>query len=97
MSNDILNDLLSTKIKWNCPLYRGGEIEKYFIRIPSINYVGEETGNCPTGSSHTIRVDGISGVEFNTAYAVEVTAFSMCASESEPAIIFVMIEASGKW
>ena len=94
LSNEIADDLVSAKIKWNCPLYRGGGIVKYVIRIPSISYVGEETGNCPMGSSHTIRVGGISGVEFNTVYDVEVTAISVCASESEAKHISVIIEAN---
>ena len=101
LSNDTADDLVSAKIKWNCPLYRGGGIVKYVIRIPSISYVGEETGNCPMGSSHTTRAGGISGglsgVEFNTFYDVEVTAISVCGSdESEIRKIPVMIEANGE-
>ena len=95
LSNGTADDLVSAKIKWNCPLYRGG-IVKYVIKIPSISYVGEETGNCPVESSHTIRAGGISGVVFNSVYDVEVTAISVCESESEPAIISVMIETSRK-
>ena len=96
LSNEIADDLVSAKIKWNCPLYRGGGIVKYIIRIPSISYVGEETGNCPMGSSHVIRAGGISGVEFNTVYDVEVTAISVCASESETRKVPVIIEANGE-
>ena len=77
-------------------MYRGGGIVKYVIRIPSVSYVGEETGNCPMGSSHTIRAGGMSAVEFNTMYDVEVTAISVCGSESEPAIFFVIIGGDGK-
>ena len=96
LSKDTADDLVSAKIKWNCPLYRGGGIVKYVIRIPSIGYVGEETGNCPMGSSHTTRAGGISGVEFITFYDVEVTAISVCGSESEIREIPVMIEANGE-
>ena len=77
LSNKTADDLVSAKIKWNFPLYRGGGIVKYVIRIPSISYVGEETGNCPMGSSHTIRAGGISEVEFKTIYDIEVTAISV--------------------
>ena len=94
LSNETADDLVSAKIKWNCPLNREGDIVKYVIRIPSISYVGEETGNCPIGSSHTIRVGGISEVKFNTVYDVEVTAISVCGSESEQSNITVMINAS---
>ena len=48
------------------------------------------------GSSHTIRAGGISGVEFNTVYDVEVAAISVCGSESERGKMTVMIEANGK-
>ena len=96
LSNETADDLVSAKIKWNCPLYRGGGIVKYVIRIPSISYVGEETGICPMGSSHTIGAGGISGVEFKTIYAVEVTAISVCGSEGETRKIPVMIEGNGE-
>ena len=93
LSNETADDLVSAKIKWNCPLNREGDIDKYVIKIPSIGYVEEETGNCPMGSSHTIR-GGISAVNFNTVYDVEVTAISVCGSESEQSNITVMINAS---
>ena len=48
------------------------------------------------GSSHTIRAGGISGVEFDTVYDVEVTAISVCGSESEAKKISVIIEANGE-
>ena len=57
-------------------------------------YDEEDTGNCSMGSSHTIRAGGISSVEFNTVYDIEVTAISMCGSESEQSNITVMINAS---
>ena len=94
LSNETADDLVSAKIKWNCPLNREGDIDNYVVRIPSIMYFGEETGNCPIGSSHTIRVGGISEVKFNTVYDVEVTAISMCEDESEQNNITVMINAS---
>ena len=94
LSNETADDLVSAKIKWNCPLYRGGGIVNYVIRIPSISYVGEETGNCPMGSSHTIRAGGISKVKFNTVYDAEVTAVSVCGDDSEQSNITVMINAS---
>ena len=94
LSNKAADDLVSATIMCNCPLYRGGGIVKYVTRIPSISYVGEETGNCPMGSSHTIRAGGISEVEFNTVYDVEVTAVSVCGSESETRNILIMFDAS---
>ena len=94
LSNETADDLVSAKIKWNCPLYRGGGIVNYVIGIRSISYVEEETGNCPMGSSHTIRAGSISGVKFNTVYDVEVTAISVCGDESEQSNITVMINAS---
>ena len=98
LSNETADDLSSAKIKWNCPLYRGGGIVKYIIRIQLTTgvymYVEEETGNCSMGSSHTIRAGGTSGVEFNTVYDVEVTAISVCGSESELSSTTVMINAS---
>ena len=93
LSNETADDLVSAKIKWNCTRNREGGIDKYIIRIPSIGYVEEVTGNCSMGSSHTIR-GGISGVKFNTVYDVEVTAISVCGSESEQSNITVMINAS---
>ena len=57
-------------------------------------YDEEETGNCPMGSSHTIRAGGISAVKFNIFSDVEVTAISVCGSESEQSNITVMINAS---
>ena len=92
LSTGTADELVSAKIIWNCPLYRGGGIVKYVIRIPSISYVGEETGNCPMGSSHTIRADGISGVEFNVPYVVHVTTLNICGDESEQSNITVMIK-----
>ena len=53
-------------------------------------YVEEDTGNCPMGSSHTIK-GGISGVEFNVPYVVIVTALSICGDESELSNITVEI------
>ena len=94
LSNETADDLVSDKIKWNCPLNREGGIDNYVIRIPSIVYFGEESGNCPMGSSHTIRASGISKLKFNTFYDVEVTAISVCGSESEQSNITVMINAS---
>ena len=98
LSNATADDLVSAKINWNCPLYRGGGIVKYVIRIQLTTgvymYVEEETGNCPMGSSHTIRAGGISEVKFNTVYDVEVTAVSVCGDESEQSNITVMINAS---
>ena len=94
LSNETADDLVSAKIKWNCTWNREGGIDKYIIRIPSIGYVEEETGNCSMGSSHTIRAGSISGVKFNTVYDVEVTAISVCGSESEQSSITVMINAS---
>ena len=95
LSNETADDLVSHKVKWNCPLNRGGGIVKYVIRISLISsYVGEETDNCPMGSSHTIRAGSISGVEFNTVYDVEVTAISVCGDESGQSNITVMINAS---
>ena len=88
--------MVSAKIKWNCPLYREGGIDKYIIRIPSISYVGEDTGICPMGSSHTIRAGGMSGVKFNVPYVVHVTALNICGDESEQSNITVMINA-GEW
>ena len=73
-------------------MYREG-IAKYVIRIPSISYVGEETGNCSMGSSHTIRAGGMSGVKFNVPYVVHVTALNICGDESEQNNITVMIKA----
>ena len=71
---------------------------KYVIRIQLTTgvymYVEEETGNCSMRGSHTIRAGSISGVKFNTVYDVEVTAISVCGSESEPSNITVMINAS---
>ena len=88
------DDLVSVKIKWNCPLYEGGGISKYVIKIPSVSsYVGGETGNCSMGSSHTIR-GGISRVKFNVPYVVIVTALSICGYESELRNITVEINAS---
>ena len=94
LSNETVDDLSSAKIKWNCPLYREGGIDKYFIRMPLISYVEEETGNCPMGGSHTIRAGGIFGVEFNIVYDVIVTATNICGSESEISSITVEINAS---
>ena len=100
LSNDTADDLVSAKIKWNCPLYEGGGIVKYIIKIQLTTgvymymYVEEVTGNCSMRSSHTIRAGGISGVKFNTVYDVEVTAVSMCGSESELSNITTMINAS---
>ena len=93
LSNGTADDVVSAKIKWNCPLYRGGGIDKYIIRIPSISYAREETGNCPMGSSHTIRAGGMSGVEFNVPYVVHVTALNICGDESEQSNITAMINA----
>ena len=94
LSNATADDLSSAKIKWNCPLYEGGGIVKYIIRIPSISsYVGEETGNCPMGSSHTIR-GGIYGVKFNEPCVVHVTSLSICGNESVLSNITVEINAS---
>ena len=94
LGNETADDLVSAKIKWSCPLYRGGGIIKYVIRITSISYVGEEIGNCPMGSSHTIRPGLMSVVQFNTIYDVEVTAISICEEESEPSNSTVEINAS---
>ena len=94
LSNGTADDLVSAKIKWSCPLYRGGGIIKYVIRITSISYVGEETGNCSMGSSHTIRAGLMSVVQVNKIYAVEVTAISICEEESEPSNCTVEINAS---
>ena len=98
LSNATADDLVSAKIKWNCSLYEGGGIVKYIIRIQLTTgvymYVEKESGNCPMGGSHTIRGGSISGVEFNTVYDVEVTAISVCGSESEQSNITVMINAS---
>ena len=98
LSNETADDLSSVKINWNCPLYRGGGIVNYVIKIQLTTgvymYVEKETGNCPMGSSHTIRAGGISKVKFNTIYDVEVTAISVCGSESEQSNITVMINAS---
>ena len=57
-------------------------------------YDEEETDNCSMRSSHTIRAGGISGVEFNTIYDVQVTAISVCGDQSEQSNITVMINAS---
>ena len=96
LSNGTVGDLDSAKIKWNCPLYKGGGISKYVVTIPSISYVGEEVGNCPNRSSHTIKASGILEMEYNTAYDVEVTAISVCGSESEIRNIPLMIGAIGE-
>ena len=93
LSNEISDDLVSTEIKWNCPLYRGGGIVKYVINISSINYIREEHGNCPLGSSHTIQ-PSIFGVEFNQPYDVYVNALSICGDESNQTDITVIISAS---
>ena len=97
LSNAVADDLSSSKIKWNCSLYEGVGNVKYIIRIQLTTgvymYVEEETGNCPMGSSHTIR-GGISGVEFNVPYIVKVTALSICGDESEFSNITVEINAS---
>ena len=95
LSYDTADDLVSAKIKWNSPQYRGGGNVSYVVRFPSASgYVGKETGNCPMRSSHTIRAGSMSGVEFNTVYSAEVYAISVCKSESEKSNITVMINAS---
>ena len=94
LSYETADDLVSAKIKWNCPLYRGGGIVKYVVGIPSISYDEEVTGNCPNESSHIIRGD-ISGVKFNVPYVVKVTALSICGNESALSNITVEINASG--
>ena len=90
------NNIPSTTIKWDAPLYRGQGIAKYTIKIPSINYVTEDTNTSLTRNYHIIAAEEGTGVKFNTLYAVEVSTVGVCGSESEPANVSVRIEATGE-